>query len=200
VTADFKPPASDAAVDWALAYAKAGMAIFPVGANKKPLTAHGLKDASTDDTAIRSWWRRWRHADIGWAVPSDIVVANLDCGNGGGGDGLRDFQTEQGVSADNVETPQASTPSGGRHLIFSANGTAYRNGVRINGHAVDLRTEGGYIVLPGPKDGRCWLKPLTTPLKPIPAWIAPRPHRTPPQVAPHAFAGATSYAEKSVTV
>ena len=193
--ADFQPPASDAPIDWALAYASAGMAIFPVGANKKPLTAHGLKDASTNDTAIRSWWRKWRHADIGWAVPADVVV--VDLGQKGSSDGLRDFQTEQGVSADDVETPQASTPSGGRHLIFSANGTAYRNGVRINGHAVDLRTEGGHIVLPGPKDGRRWLKPLTTPLKPVPAWIAPKPHRTPPRVAPHAFA-ATPYGRKAL--
>ncbi len=76
--ADFQPPASDAPIDWALAYASAGMAIFPVGANEKPLTPHGLKDASTNDTAIRSWWRRWRHAYIGWAVPADVVVVDLE--------------------------------------------------------------------------------------------------------------------------
>jgi hypothetical protein len=172
------------------------MSIFPVGANKRPLTSHGFKDATRDETQIAAWWVRWPNADIGWAVPSDILVADLDCGKGA--DGLRDFQTKQGVSADDVETPQASTPSGGRHLIFSANGAAHRNGVRVNGHAVDLRTEGGYIVLPGAKDGRRWLKPLTTPLKPVPAWIAPKRHRTLPQVAPHAFGGATPYGRKAL--
>ena len=47
----FTPPDSDAAVDWALAYAAAGMAVFPVKADKKPLTIHGFKDAAIDEDA-----------------------------------------------------------------------------------------------------------------------------------------------------
>ena len=54
----FTPPDSDAAVDWALAYAACGMAVFPVKADKKPLTEHGLKDATTDEAQIRAWWAR----------------------------------------------------------------------------------------------------------------------------------------------
>ncbi len=46
--------------------------------------------------------------------------------------------------------------------------------MQINGSAIDLRTQGGYIVLPGPDNGRAWLKPLTTPLATIPKWIAAR--------------------------
>ncbi len=26
---------------------------------KHPRTAHGVKDATTDEAVIRSWWRRW---------------------------------------------------------------------------------------------------------------------------------------------
>jgi hypothetical protein len=35
---DFQLPVSDVAVDWALAYTAAEMAVFPCGANNKPLT------------------------------------------------------------------------------------------------------------------------------------------------------------------
>ena len=189
--ADFQPPASDAPIDWALAYASAGMAIFPVGANKKPLTAHGLKDASTNDTAICSWWRKWRHADIGWAVPADVVVVDLD--RKGSSDGLQDFHAHGDVGVDDVPTPQASTPTGGRHLVYSANGSACRNGVRVNGSAIDIRTGGGYIVLPGPRNGRAWLKPLSTPLATISKWIQPPQAKVPPETTSRASSSVSAY-------
>jgi hypothetical protein len=120
MTGGFLPPASDAPLDWALAYVRAGMAIFPVGANKKPLTEHGLKDASTDEGAVRDWWARWRRAHIEWAVPKDIVVLDLDVG--AGCDGFKDFLAREATHPDAVPTPQASTPRGGRHLVYAANG------------------------------------------------------------------------------
>jgi putative DNA primase/helicase len=53
--------------------------------------------------------------------------------------------------------------------------------VRINGSAIDIRTARGYIVLPGPNNGRVWLKPLTEPLAQVPVWVAPAPqHDTSP--------------------
>ena len=174
---DFQPPSSSAAVDWALAYAAAGMAVFPVGANKKPLTEHGVKDATTDPDLIRAWWKRWPHAEIGWAVPAGVVVADLD--RKAGADGLRDFFEHQGIEADQVETPIAVTPSGGRHLVFDANGAPYRNGVRVNGSTVDLRTIGGYVVLPRAGNGRWWIKPLSTPLAPAPEWLPMKPPEPP---------------------
>ncbi len=170
---DFSPPASDASADWALAYAAAGMGVFPVGANKKPLVEHGVKDATTDQALIRAWWARHPHADVAWAVPAEVVVVDLDCKRGD--NGLRDFITHDGKQPDDVMTPQASTPSGGRHIIYAANGATYRNGVRINGSAIDLRTLGGYAVLPGPHNGRTWLKPLAEPLAPVPGWVHPAP-------------------------
>jgi hypothetical protein len=171
----FQPPESKVPpLEWALAYAGAGMEVFPVGANKKPLTKHGLKDASTLEAVIRAWWGRHPHADIAWAVPADIVVLDLDVGKGG--DGFRDFVAREGTHANDVPTPQASTPRGGRHLLFSANGGAYKNGVRLNCLAIDLRTVGGYVVLPGPDNGPAWLRPLVPPFALVPKWVTPAPH------------------------
>ena len=178
---NFTPPDSDAAVDWALAYAASGMSIFPCNAQKRPLTEHGLKDATTDEAQIRSWWARYPHGDIGWAVPAEIVVVDLDVGVGA--DGLKDFFECIGVNPDDVQTPQASTPRGGRHLVFDANRRAYKNGVKLNGAAIDLRTIGGYIVLPCANNGRAWTKPLATPLAEAPTWIhsPPGSPRSPPR-------------------
>ena len=69
---DFAPPASTTAIDWALAYAAAGMAVFPCGADKEPigkLCPHGVKNATTDAVVIRRWWMLAPFADIGWAIP-----------------------------------------------------------------------------------------------------------------------------------
>ena len=193
----FTPPESDAPLDWALAYAKAGMPVFPVGASKKPLTYHGVKDATTDEVQIRAWWTSWPRADPAWAVPANVVVVDLDRKRGD--DGFKDFVAHEGAHPDDVATPQASTPTGGRHLVYAANGSTYRNNVRPNGLGLDLRTHGGYIALPGPGNGRTWLRPLTTPLAHVPAWVAPAPAaRARQQGAQRPFAGETPFARAAL--
>jgi AAA domain len=72
--------------------------------------------------------------------------------------------------------------------------------VRVNGSAIDLRTAGGYIVLPTAGNGRSWIKPLATPLARVPKWVPPaaatRPHAA-QEVRP--FAGeATAYAQAAL--
>ena len=48
----------------------------------------------------------------------------------------------------------------------------YKNAVAIDGTGIDTRTDGGYVVLPLPGNGREWLRPLIgAPLLPAPAWL-----------------------------
>ena len=57
------------------------------------------------------------------------------------------------------------------HLFYEAH-QAYRNRVAIEGTGIDVRAEGGYVILPGHKNGRWWKKKLrTTPLASAPAWL-----------------------------
>src|SRR5262249_13355365 len=45
------------ALDAALEYARKGLPVFPCSPlDKKPLTPHGFKDATTDEAQIRAWW------------------------------------------------------------------------------------------------------------------------------------------------
>ena len=75
------------------------------------------------------------------------MVADLDCQ--GVKRGLQDFERLAGIAPDAVETPIATTPTGGRHLVFDARGNRYANEMDIPGAAIDLRMVGGYIVAIG---------------------------------------------------
>jgi Bifunctional DNA primase/polymerase, N-terminal len=162
---------------WATAYTSfrsadfpAGLALLVVGAARRPLTEHGVYDATTDINIIANWLQRWPFADLALAVPETVVVADLDEKNRK--HGLADFERLDGRDPRVVETPQAISPSGGMHLFFAAHQT-YPNAVAIKGTGVDIRTRGGYVVLPCSDNGRHWLKPLgATPLEPAPTWLA----------------------------
>jgi hypothetical protein len=157
------------ALAWARAYAAHGLLLLPVKADKTPLTPHGLRDASGDPAVIEGWGRRWPFADWGWALAAAVVAIDIDVRPGR--NGYQDFRHLQGCDPRDVMTPSASTPAGGMHLFYAA-AKPYRNRVAIEGTAIDVRAEGGYVVLPGHKNGRRWVNKLrTTPLASAPAWL-----------------------------
>ena len=156
-------------VEWALAYAAAGYDVFPCGADKHPLASNGYLDATRDPDIIQAWWTRWPYAEPALAVPSNIVVADLDRKNHK--DGIRDFESLHGCDPLSVETPIATTPSGGLHLYFAA-AKPYANKVALNGTGIDTRSRGGSVGLPSTGNGRKWIRRLSaTPLQPAPDWL-----------------------------
>jgi hypothetical protein len=60
----------------------AGVPVFPsVPGGKNPLTQHGFKDATTNETAIRRWWSRWPNANVAIATGSpgfDVLDVAVD--------------------------------------------------------------------------------------------------------------------------
>jgi hypothetical protein len=177
-------------LDWALGYAATGMRVFPVSGDKRPLTPHGVRDGSIDQDTLSACWGRWPHADAAWSVPAEVVVVDLDVKHGECG--LAGFREHEGRPADDVETPQAISPTGGRHLVFDAQGARHANSTRITvgGRtlSIDLRAEGGYVILPGAGNGRRWLKPLSMPMAAVPNWI-PRKAEYASGEAANAFQG-----------
>lgn len=77
-----QPTASDLG-SYALAYAAAGLEVFPLNADKTPKTTHGWKEATTGKARIKAWWSRWPGALIGCRVPKDLVLLDIDPRHGG---------------------------------------------------------------------------------------------------------------------
>lgn len=136
---------SNSMVAQALAYAEAGVSVFPcVPGEKRPLTPRGYLDATTDAQQIRAWWAAHPTANI--ASPTgapgfdalDVDVRS----DGNGWDALRRLRDE-GLIAGWVRAVR--TPSGGLHLHYL--GTQQRNG-SLRGAHLDFRGLGGYVLLP----------------------------------------------------
>ncbi|RAH99207.1 hypothetical protein DLJ53_21930 [Acuticoccus sediminis] len=149
-------------LDAALALAKRGWPVFPCNpeadkakGSKRPLTEHGLKDASTDAGTIRGWWGRWPEALIGLPTGPGLgaFVVDLDpreksCSE------LWD-ELEALIGAPLGEPIVAVTQSGGWHLYYSwptlgageklGNRSGTRSGLPAH---VDVRGEGGYVIAP----------------------------------------------------
>ena len=159
-------------LDAALAYAHRGLPIFPVR-GKLPLTEHGFKDASINADAIRGWWSRFPDANI--ALPtgsvSRLFVLDVDPRHGGD-ESLAALEMKYGPLPATLES---RTGGGGRHFFFALGaGQVIRNSAGKLGPGLDVRGEGGYVVLP-PSIHPEMQKPYTwaRKAKPVqaPAWL-----------------------------
>jgi hypothetical protein len=144
----------------AVAYAARGWPVFPASwdGRKHPLVKWG-EVAITDPVQIADWWRRWPRALIGMPTGrrSGIVVVDVDIKDPAayGPDTLA-YALDCAVLP---TTPIAHTASGGFHIYFAVNPRVeIRNsaGEKELGRGLDVRGQGGYVVLPSPGSGYSW--------------------------------------------
>lgn len=100
---------------YALAYAGAGLPIFPLS-GKQPATRHGFKDATTDRDQILEWFDNNQGHNIGLPVPKDVLVIDIDP-RAGGALGLKRLEHHYGA------LPATSVcitgrGDGGKHYYF----------------------------------------------------------------------------------
>jgi Bifunctional DNA primase/polymerase, N-terminal len=130
----------------ALTLAQTGLAVFPCGADKAPLTTRGFKDATTDPDAIRVWASAWTM--IGAAIPEGQIVLDVDPRNGG--------DETLALLPSLPRTRTTRTRSGGRHywlrvpLDMNLRGTL--------GPGLDVKRAGkGYVIVP-PSPGYSYIR------------------------------------------
>ena len=138
-------------LDVALGWARRGFAVFPCGADKKPLTPHGFKDATADLGKVAGFWQAHPRALVGLptGAASGLFVIDLDTDRETGEAIGEASLAVLGLSDLINAVPTVATPSGGRHLYFRANGMGCSAGKL--GPKIDTRGEGGYVIASGSK-------------------------------------------------
>ena len=168
----------------ALVYAEAGLAVFPCGDDKAPLTEHGYLDATTDSAVISAWWRLLPWALIGVAIPAGLVVVDVD-----GPQGWAALEAE-GLTLPATLTAITGRGEWHRHLWYRL-----PDGATVGCHrgvlpCIDTRAVGGYVIAP---PSRSTLGPYTwqdgfslEKIAPAPDWLLERcaPARLPGQARP----------------
>ncbi len=154
----------------ALNYIADGFRVFPVNQDKKPLTEHGLKEATQIQLGVKEYWTKWPNAGIG-IVTDGYIVVDFDA-KSGGLDSKARLETEHGPFP---QTRTHRTGGGGLHLIYrNPNGTDIRNKVTFAGYSgVDIRANGGYIVAPPSLhcSGKRYEVIDNSPIVPAPTWL-----------------------------
>lgn len=134
-------------LDAALAYASRGWPVFPVAPRGKiPLTKNGFLDASTNESTIRGWWRRWPAANVGVPCgPETFDVLDVD-----GEEGHRMLAALEEANGPLPDGPRQQTGGGGLHVLLRGGslGTSARRlpGLDTRGAKADGKP-GGYIVV-----------------------------------------------------
>jgi hypothetical protein len=124
----------------ALALAGLGYFVFPTS-GKIPLTDRGVTDASNDPATIEAWWTKWPDANVAVSTRG-LVAVDID-----GTDNTWPPDPDQAASL--AAGVLSLTASGGRHYIFRRPaGCTFGNSASRLAPNVDIKTDGGYIVVP----------------------------------------------------
>ena len=134
----------------ALAYVRAGFAVFPCKPRSKvPNTPHGLNDWTDNPEHVINHWSTHPNDNIGitcGAPSGGLLVLDFDIGDSKNGlETLKRWETEHGELP---ETAEAITGSGGKHYFFRTD----RNNIKPTANqelGVDVRCDGSFVVAPG---------------------------------------------------
>lgn len=114
--------------------------VFPCGKDKRPLTEHGFKDATTDEGRVRRWWTRFPDALIG--VPtgsaSGLLVIDIDPA------GMDFILGQHGDLFDKGR--QHKTRRGFHYLFRTPADVSIGCSAGKLAEGVDVRCDGGYII------------------------------------------------------
>lgn len=172
-------------VEVALAYARQGWLVLPVNeATKKPVSKHGVDDATSIEGRVLSLWDEHPDAGVGVAGGGAARLVIIDV------DALESFSQLKAELGELPATRAARTPRGGSHFYLRWPGSGQitaKNSVNRLAKKVDVRSVSGYVVAP-PSNGYVWTCEAEVAEMP-PAWAArleelARPKRSVPRPQP----------------
>lgn len=144
---------------------------------KHPLIAGGFKSASADVTQVQAWHSQWPKANWGMRTGAGhsggagILVIDIDAKS----DGYKTWELLRDENPGLIETITVETGGGGMHLWFVyPPDMDIRSGAGVLGNGVDIRANGGYVLVPPSKttkDYRFSFNPIDTPLESCPSWM-----------------------------
>ncbi len=188
--------------------AESGGLVLPIIADgKTPLIRSGFHAATTDHGMISAWWRRWPDANLAVAVPSGVLVIDIDLDKPMAAQTITDLESRYGPLP---ATRTVRTPKGGLHYYYAVDPAIRFRG--IAGPGVDLRAGGRhYVLVPPSRIGTARYEYLDsdewTPAAELPlSWIAGLEHRRPVlhttrhRVLPAALSGIGDVSLETVTV
>jgi len=157
----------------AMGYARRGVPVFPLEpGGKRPLTHNGFWDATTDARRFEGLWDRWPAANVG--VPtgarSGLLVLDVDPEDGG----LESLAELERTNGPLPLTTRARTGGGGTHLFFRYPAEEVRNSAGWLGPGLDVRGEGGYVVVPPSRTQGAYGWSEKAPPADPPAWLLVR--------------------------
>jgi hypothetical protein len=197
----------------ALLSAERGWPVVPLVPNAKRPTGHPERDcphtgrcaaghrtpeqrATTNPDLIHAAWAT-RSYNVGIATgPAGLLVVDLDVPKEEEQEGAPDGATSFKALCERAEQPypytyQVRTPSGGRHLYFTAPpGARLKCSVKRLAPNVDTRAWGGYVVAAGSTTPQgAYEVAEAAPVAPLPTWLtallnAPAKPADPPALAP----------------
>jgi hypothetical protein len=159
----------------ALQLAERGFWVFPCRPHdKRPATAHGLKDATTDPAVIESWWRQQPNYNIGVVTGAVSKILVVDVDDIDAEAELKRLEAQYSPLPSTVESVTAR----GRHLFFRWPEREVRNSASKVAQGVDIRGDGGYVVVPPslhPSGKRyCWSVDSANVFAAVPDWLLDR--------------------------
>jgi Bifunctional DNA primase/polymerase, N-terminal len=154
-------PGKNATPEQLLAAAKAA---------KAPLVANWQNLATQDPRQVGAWWAEWPDANLATTTDRFIVV-DVDPRNGG-----KDTFALLRTTQDFPDTLTSNTQSGGQHWFYVLPyGVRVKGGTHKLGQGVDIKSRGGYVLLPGSTiEGRAYAWCDERPIALAPQWLIDR--------------------------
>lgn len=191
----------------ALSYAtKMHWRIFPCKLDKTPYTANGFKDATTDPEQIKAWWQEHPTASIGIACGPEagVWVLDVDVPNKlkpNKPDGRQSLGLLEEKHGKLPATLVQKTGGGGYQHFWKWNGREIRNSSSEIAPGLDIRGNGGYVILPpsGHELGNKyeWVNKMQP--AEAPKWLIDLIYRPTPQDSrPASQSGSSAYGEAAL--